>query len=611
MDAAMGKRFRMLAAVRCALSAISKAPLRAATLAALIVTAGNASGQAPNPAPDTRPSIVPSWARPSAPAIAKHEMIAAANALAVDAGLELLRAGGSAADAAVGVQLVLNLVEPQSSGIGGGAFALHWSAAAGQLNTYDGRETAPAAARPDRFLAGKSPMRLSEAIFGGTSVGVPGTLRLLEALHKQHGRLAWAQLFEPAIRLAEQGFPVSPRLHLLLRWYGAPSFSPRARDYFFDRGGSARPVGYLLKNRELAATLRAIARHGAGAFYEGSIAQAIADAVRNAPNHQGDLTPEDLAGYRVKERAPVCFEYRHNRICGMGPPSAGGLAVGQILKLVEPYDLGQAPADALNPRALHVIAEAQRLAFADSERYVGDPDFVIVPPSLLDAAYLGMRRSLINPAAALGKVSPGTPPQIGSLAPGVDDTVEQDGTTHFSIVDRDGNIVSMTSTIEAGFGSRLWAAGFLLNNELTDFALSPVDRAGRPLANAVGPGKRPRSSMAPTIVFDAAGKPWAVLGSPGGSRIILYVVKTLVALIDWKLDAQQAASLMNFGSRSGRFEIEVDHRSALWHALRMKPYGHRISADYLASGAHVIVRRPDRRLEGGADPRREGVARGE
>jgi gamma-glutamyltranspeptidase/glutathione hydrolase len=538
-------------------------------------------------------------------------MIAAAHPLAVEAGLELLRAGGSAADAAIGVQLVLNLVEPQSSGIGGGAFALYWDAAVGQLKSYDGRETAPAAAKPDRFLMGKSPMRLSEAIFGGASVGVPGTVRLLETLHKEQGRLPWARLFEPAIRLAEQGFTVSPRLHLLLRWYGPHSFAARARDYFFDRGGSARPVGYVLRNPELAATLRAIAEGGADAFYNGPIAEAIVAAVRDAPNHQGDVTLADLAGYRVKARQPLCFAYRRNRVCGMGPPSSGGLAVGQILKLVEPFDLGKAPADALNPRALHLIAEAQRLAFADRNRYVGDPDFVTVPPTLLDAAYLGGRRALIDPEAAMVKASPGTPPRIGSSAPGVDDTVEQDGTTHLSIVDRDGNIVSMTSTIESGFGSRLWAAGFLLNNELTDFALRPVDGAGRPLANAVAPGKRPRSSMAPTIVLDAEGRPWAALGSPGGSRIILYVVKTLVALIDWKLDAQAAASLMNFGSRGGAFEIEVDHRSALWHALRMKPYGHRISADFLASGAHVIVRRPDKRLEGGADPRREGVALGE
>jgi gamma-glutamyltranspeptidase/glutathione hydrolase len=608
----MRERFRLAAAAACsAMAVVAWAPLRAVALAAAILAVGPALAQAPAPAPDTPPSLLPSWVWPTGPATAKHAMIAAGHPLAVEAGLELLRAGGSAADAAIGVQLVLNLVEPQSSGIGGGAFALYWDAAVGQLKSYDGRETAPAAARPDRFLVGKSPMHRGEAIFGGASVGVPGTVRLLETLHKRHGRLSWARLFEPAIRLASEGFPVSPRLHLLLRRYGPHRFAARARDHFFDRGGSARPVGYVLKNPELAATLRAIAAGGPSAFYEGPVAEAIVAAVRDAPNHQGDVTLTDLAGYRVKEREPLCFTYRKNRICSMGPPSSGGLAVGQILKLIEPFDLGKSPADALNPRALHLIAEAQRLAFADRNRYVGDPDFVTVPPTLLDATYLGGRRALIDPEAAMVKASPGTPPRIGSLAPGVDDTVEQNGTTHLCIVDRDGNIVSMTSTIEARFGSRLWAAGFLLNNELTDFALRPIDGAGRPLANAVAPGKRPRSSMAPTIVFDAEGRPWAALGSPGGSRIILYVVKTLVALIDWKLDAQAAASLMNFGSRGGTFEIEVDHRSALWHALRMKPYGHRISADFLASGTHVIVRRPDQRLEGGADPRREGVVLGE
>jgi len=589
----------------------SIARLRVLVLAAVALVAARGAAFGQQPLPEALSQIATFWGGAAPASTARSYMISAANPLAVEAGLELLQAGGSAADAAVGVQLVLNLVEPQSSGIGGGAFALHWQAAAGQLKTYDGRETAPAAAKPDRFLVDGNPLKLGEAIFGGASVGVPGTLRLLEAIHKEHGRLPWAQLFAPAIRLAEQGFHVSPRLHLLLRWHGAQSFAPQSRRYFFDRAGSARPIGYVLKNPEFAATLRAIAEGGAGAFYAGTIAQAIVAAVREAPNHQGDITLADLAGYRVKEREPVCFAYRRNRICGMGPPSSGGLAVGQVLKLVETFDLGRGPAHALNTRALHLIAEAQKLAFADRDRYVGDPDFVSVPAGLLDAAYLATRRTLIDPAAAMDKPGPGTPPQVGSLTPGVDETVEQDGTTHFSIIDRDSNIVSMTSTIEAAFGSRLWAAGFLLNNELTDFAFRPQDRAGRPLANAVGPGKRPRSSMAPTIVFDEQDKPWAVLGSPGGSRIILYVVKTLVGLIDWKLDAQAAVSLMNFGSRGGPLEIEVDHRSALWHGLKMRPYGHRISADFLNSGAHAIVVRPNRHLEGGADPRREGVARGE
>jgi gamma-glutamyltranspeptidase/glutathione hydrolase len=538
-------------------------------------------------------------------------MVAAANPLAVEAGLELLRAGGSAVDAGIGVQLVLNLVEPQSSGIGGGAFALYWSASAGQLKTYDGRETAPAAARPDRFLVGGRPMAFAEAAFSGASVGVPGTVRLLETLHKKHGRLSWAQLFAPAIRIAEQGFPVSPRLYALLAWTGPESFAPEARSYFFDGSGRARPVGYALKNPELAATLRTIAERGAGAFYEGAIAQAIVEAVAKARGRPGDLTLADLAGYRVREREPVCVGYRGYRVCGMGPPSAGGLAVGQILKLLEGFDLGRGPGDALNTRALHLMAEAQRLAFADRNRFVGDPDFVSVPAGLLDAGYLGARRALIDPAAAMGKVSAGTPPEVGLKKPGADATVEKDGTTHFSIVDRDGNALSMTSTIETAFGSRLWAAGFLLNNELTDFAFRPVDGAGRPLANAVGPGRRPRSSMAPTIVLDGRGRPWAAVGSTSGPWIIAHVAKTLVALIDWKLDAQAAVSLLNFGAPGQRFGIEADHRSALWHALKVRPYGHRIGADFLNSGTHVIVIRGDGRLEGGADPRREGVARGE
>ena len=550
------------------------------------------------------------WA-PAAAVTAKTHMISAANPLAVEAGLQMLRAGGSAADAAIAVQLVLNLVEPQSSGLGGGAFVLHWDAAGKTLKSYDGRETAPAAAKPDRFLVNNRPMSFGDAIFGGASVGVPGTLRLLEDLHRAHGRLAWAQLFGPAIRLAEEGFRVSPRLHWLLRWYGADSFAPRPRRYFFDQTGSARPAGYLLRNPEFATTLRAIAERGAGAFYEGPIAQAIVEAVATAPNHQGDVTLADLAGYKAKERDPLCFAYRKNRICGIGPPSSGGIAVAQALKLVEAFDLGQGPADALNTRAMHLIAEAEKLAFADRDHYVGDPDFVRVPIGLLDSGYLAARRSLIDPQTAMGRPSPGTPPQLSGLTPGTDETLEMEGTSHISIVDGSGNVLAMTTTIEAGFGSRLWAAGFLLNNEMTDFAFRPQDSGGRPLANAIGPGKRPRSSMAPTMVFDEDGRPWAVLGSPGGSRIILYVVKTLVALIDWRMDAQQAASLMNFGSRGGAFEIEIDHRAALWHALKMKPYGHTISADLLNSGTHVIVVRKDGRLEGGADPRREGVARGD
>lgn len=549
------------------------------------------------------------FARP--PAVAETQMVVAANPLAAEAGREVLRAGGSAADAAIAVQLVLNLVEPQSSGIGGGAFALHWAAGSGELKTYDGREAAPAAAKPDRFLADGVPRPFDDAVYSGLSVGVPGAMRLLETLHKQHGRLSWARLFAPAIRLATEGFRVSPRLHGLLRAYGAEAFSPAARSYFFDATGSPRPAGHLLKNPEFAATLRLIAENGADAFYTGALAQPIVDAVRTAPNHHGDLTLADLAAYKVKERPPVCVTYRAVKICGMGPPSSGGLAVGQTLKILERYDLGKSPAAAMNGRALHLIAEAEKLAFADRNHYIADPDVVPAPAGMLNSAYLDARRALINPAAAMARAVPGSPPQTSAAAYGADATREEPGTSHISIVDRDRNIVSMTTTIESGFGSRLWAAGFLLNNELTDFSFRPVDAAGRPVANAVGPGKRPRSSMAPTIVFDAEGRPRAVLGSPGGSRIILYVVKALVALIDWRLDAQEATALMNFGSRGGPFEVEIDQPRAIWHALLMKSYGHPVRADLLTSGTHVIVLGKDGRLEGGADPRREGEALGD
>jgi gamma-glutamyltranspeptidase/glutathione hydrolase len=538
-------------------------------------------------------------------------MVAAANPLAVEAGLEMLRAGGSAADAAVAAQLVLNLVEPQSSGIGGGAFALYWHEAAGKLESLDGRETAPAAAKPDRFMVDGNPRKFDEAVTGGLSVGVPGAVKLMEELHRRHGRLPWARLFEPAITLAVGGFRVSPRLHMLLRRHGAEGFAPVARRYFFDSTGSARPAGHLLRNPEFAATLRRIAESGTTAFYTGAIAEAIVRAVRDADGLRGDITTSDLQAYRIKDRDPVCVVYRRHRVCSMGPPSSGALAVGQILKLLEPFNLGQGPADAMNAGALHLIAEAEKLAFADRDAYIGDPDFVAPPAGLLDPAYLDARRALINPEGAMDRPRAGAPPQSASRVWGEDDTIEAAGTSHISIRDGEGNVLAMTTTIEAGFGSRQWAAGFLLNNQLTDFAFRPFDRTGRPLANSVAPGKRPRSSMAPTIVFDETGRPWATLGSSGGSRIILYMVKALVALIDWRLDAQAAVSLMNFGSRGGPFEIEIDHPSAVWHALKVKPYRHRVSADLLTSGTHVIVMRKEDLLEGGADPRREGVARGD
>ncbi len=556
------------------------------------------------------PEAASGWTSRDA-ASARSWMVAAAHPLAAEAGREILRAGGSAADAAVAVQLVLTLVEPQSSGIGGGAFALFWDGKAQRLHSLDGRETAPSAARPDRFLVEGRPMPFRNAVLSGLSIGTPGTLRLLETLHRAHGRLPWADVVEPAARLAEQGFRVTPRLTALLSSTDPTTFTAAARAYFYDGSGSARPEGYLLRNPEYAATLRAIAREGVRAFYEGDIADRIIAAAHSAHGRGGDLSRADLEAYRVIDREPLCFPYRRHRVCSIGPPSSGGLVLAQVLGLLEPLFIGNGPGAAMNGRALHLVAEAEKLAYADRDRYVADPAFVRQPAGLADPVYLGRRRALINPLVAMPRPQPGNPEEVGAAPQGEDATLELAGTSHFSIVDADRNVLSMTTTIEAGFGSRTWAAGFLLNNELTDFSLAPFDRTGAPIANAVAAGKRPRSSMAPTIVFDETGKPWAALGSVGGSRIPLYVIKTLVALIDWKLDAQAAASLMNFGSRGGPFEIEIDHPKAVWHALKVRPLGHKIHADVLTSGTQVILLTPDGALQGGADPRREGIAIGD
>ena len=554
---------------------------------------------------------------------ARSFMVSAANPLAAEAGVEMLRAGGSAVDAAIAVQLVLNLVEPQSSGLGGGAFLLHWNAKARDITTYDGRETAPAAARPDRFLKDGKPVPFETAVHSGLSIGVPGTPRLLEAAHRAHGQLPWQRLFDPAIRLAEAGFPVSPRLNLLLSMMGAANFDASARAYFFDASGAPHPAGYKLANPAFAATLKAIRDRGADAVYTGEVAAQIVGAAAKAPNAPGDITTADLASYKAGMRPPVCFEYRRHRICGMGPPSSGGLAVAQTLKLLEPYNLGRGRRAALNGPALHLIAEAQKLAFADRDFYVADPDFVTVPMGMLDPPYLGVRRLLIDPNIAMARPKPGRPPGTQARVTGDDQTFENVGTSHISIVDADGNAVSMTTTIESAFGSRVMAAGFLLNNEMTDFSFQPVDGAGNPIANAIGPGKRPRSSMAPTLIFDPSGKLMAVAGSPGGSWIILFVVKAIVAMIDWEMDAQAASALLNFGSRGGPFEIEFDPAlpadaiwrpwispPALWTALKMRQYGHRIAPGIMTSGLQIIRVRGDR-LEGGSDPRREGTSKGD
>jgi gamma-glutamyltranspeptidase/glutathione hydrolase len=542
-------------------------------------------------------------------AVAKKYMISTANPLASEAGREMLRLGGSATDAAIAAQLVLGLVEPQSSGLGGGAFFLHWNESGKTLKAYDGRETAPAAARPDRFLKAGKPMPFGEAVHSGLSIGTPGLVRLLEHAHQRHGKLPWARLFEPALKLARDGFEISSRLYFLLRWFGPESFAPAARRHFFDSTGSAFPIGQRLRNPAYAATLDAIAKGGADAFYAGPIADEIVAAAKSAPNHAGDLTLADLAAYRVIERTPLCTAYRAYRVCGMPPPSSGSTAVAQILKLLERFDLGARPQDAMAAPALHLIVEAERLAYADRDRYLADPDFVAVPHGLTDADYLAARSALIDPAAAMAHAEPGLPPGADQRAFGTDATRENVGTSHLSVVDADGNTVSLTTTIEGAFGSGVFAGGFLLNNQLTDFSFRAEDAGGHPIANRVEGGKRPRSTMAPTIVFDGKGDVFAALGSPGGSRIILFVVKSLVGLIDWKLDAQAAIDLPNFGATGDAVELEYGW-STIWRALLLKSYGHRIAPDLMNSGLHAIVRR-NGVLEGGADPRREGVALGD
>ena len=542
-------------------------------------------------------------------AVAARHMIVAAHPLAAEAGRDILRQGGSAIDAAIAAQFVLGLVEPQSSGLGGGAFIVHWDEAAKEVVTIDGRETAPAAARPERFLKDGKPLAFDDAVRSGLSVGVPGVVRALETAHKRFGKLPWADLFKPALRLAREGFPVGVRLHALLKLARAERFAPSARAYFFDDGGNPHAPGTLLRNPAYAETLEALSANGADAFYTGAIADSMVREVAAAPFANGDLTLEDLKSYAAIERAPLCFAYRSKKICGMGPPSSGALTAGQTLKLIEPLPGIAGPRAAMSAEAVHLIAEAEKLAFADRNRYIADPAFVTVPAGMLDDAYLAQRRKLISRARAMSKPEAGLPPGVAKRSFGADATDERAGTSHISIVDGSGNAVAMTTTIESAFGAHMMAAGFLLNNELTDFSMLPAGADGVAAANRIEGGKRPRSSMAPTLVFDADGKLEAVTGSPGGSRIIAYVVKTLVALIDWQMSASEAASVANFGSEGKGLLLEAG-QSDFWLTDTLKTYGHGVAHEAMTSGVHTIVKRPTH-LEGGADPRREGVALGD
>lgn len=540
------------------------------------------------------------------PVVAEDWMIAAANPLAVEAGADVLRAGGSAADAMVAVQAVLGLVEPQSSGLGGGAFLVWYDAATGTVTTLDGRETAPMSITPTMFQdESGEPLGFWDAVVGGLSVGTPGTPQLMADAHRRWGRANWAGLFDPAIALANDGFVVSDRLAgSIANDTDRLGTFPATTAYFFP-GGEPLAAGTTITNAAYADTLQQIADHGVSAFYTGPIAEDIVATVRSAPGNPGHLSMDDMDLYRVIERPAVCVDYRGADVCGMGPPSSGALTVGQILGMLGSYDLAEyGPDDAESWR---LIGDASRLAFADRGRYMADSDYVPMPTEgLVAPQYLSERAALLTRDSALEDVGPGSPDWDHAMLWADDESIELPSTSHISIVDADGNALSMTTTIENGFGSRLFVRGFLLNNELTDFSFR-TNANGYPIANRIEPGKRPRSSMSPTIVMQD-GAPILVIGSPGGSRIIGYVAQAIIAHLDWGMDVQQAVAMPHLVNRFGTFDVE-DGTTATDFVDALSNMGFEVNARGLNSGLHAIA--VGDMLEGGADPRREGIALGE
>ncbi len=537
---------------------------------------------------------------------AYEALTSAAHPLAAEAGKEILAAGGSAADAAIAVMLALTVVEPQSSGIGGGGFLLYHDAESGKLYTIDGREKAPKAASPDMFLySTREPMRFRDAVPGGKSVGVPGNIRLAEAAHKRFGKLPWVQLFAPAIRYAREGFEVTPRLHrMLVNRPDHAGMTSWAKATFFYADDTPKLAGEMVRNLALADFLERIAKGGADIFYNGPDASKFVNTVATAARNPQRMTTGDLADYSVKWRAPVCTDYRQWRVCGMAPPSSGGTTVLAILKLLERFDL-----TALGPKnaqSWHLIAESMRLAYADREAYIGDPDFVDVPTEgMVDAAYLTARGALIDPAKAAVSVAAGTPPGAREVTAAADGEVPS--TSHFAIADRAGDIASYTSTIEGLWGSGLTVNGFYLNNELTDFSFAPeID--GKPVANAIAPRKRPRSSMAPTIVYDRDGRVVMAIGAAGGSTIIAQVAKAIIGVLDWDMTVGEAIALPQIYAVGNRMVIEAGSTlEALVPAFEAK--GHAVSPASLPLKANGIERRGQKWI-GGADPRSEGGVAG-
>ena len=538
----------------------------------------------------------------------KTFMVATAHPLASKVGFEILEKGGTAADAAIAVQLVLNVVEPQSSGIGGGAFALYWNADKQKLHSYDAREIAPKAVTGDLFLNKNGRKRkFWDAVPGGLSVGVPGTLALMEVLHKRHGSIDWKTLFKPAILFASEGFPISKRLAQSIDRAKSRKldFFKQTKEIFFKKDGSAYLPGEIFKNNKLSQTLKLLSEKGIKPFYRGQIGLEIVKNIKSSKLNPGLMEISDLESYRVIERPPVCLKYRNYKICGMGSPSSGGLTVGLILGILENVNLRDMGAGA---EAMHYIIEASKLAYADRNLYIADSDFVPVPEDgLLDKSYLRQRFQKIS-SSPTNKAGPGLPPGAEKLLRGLHKQKEGSGTTHFSIVDSRGNAISLTSTIETGFGSRLTAGGFLLNNEMTDFSFLP-EKNGRLIANRVEGGKRPRSSMSPTII-SKDNKPYLLLGSPGGSRIIAYVAKTIISVLDWEMDLQSAINSGHVVNRNGFTEIE-EGSDALALVAELEKIGHKVKVRNLNSGIQMIRIKNDGRLVGAADPRREGLVLGD
>ncbi|HEY4077066.1 MAG TPA: gamma-glutamyltransferase [Rhizomicrobium sp.] len=539
---------------------------------------------------------------------ARHEMVAAANPLAAEAGLAMLKAGGSAVDAAIATQMVLGLVEPESSGIGGGAFMLVFDPKSGKTTSFDGRELAPASATPGMFLGpdGK-PRNKAEAIPGGLSVGVPGVVSMLDMAHNKYGKLPWAKLFQPAIRLAENGFPVGPKLARTIRGFTRGAAMPDIRAHFYHPDGTPLNEGEIYKNAEYAHALRLIAAGGPKAFYTGEIAQAIVDKVRHAPVNQGGMTLADLANFHAQERAPVCGDYRIWHLCSMGPPSSGGIAIVQILGMLQRF-----PSSALQPDTLseaHLFTQASRLAYADRAKYIADTGFVKVPiTGLLDKSYIASRAALIDPAKDMGLAQAGNPPEKhAAYAPQRSPVLH--GTSHLTIVDKSGQVIAMTTSVESVFGAEVMVKGFFLNNTLTDFSLDPMLN-GLPVANAPAPGKRPLSAMSPTIVFDKKGKFLLSVGSPGGPAIIDYVAQTLIAMLDGGLSPEKAIAMPRQLNLNGPTRLEQSPQNEAL-APRLAAMGHTVAVVAgEGSGLHGIKKVKGGYI-GGADPRRDGVVIGD